>query len=220
MHGVEAKFRMPTGVRSNSSLVFSLEHNVQRVFNEMVLRNVFTWTSMINGYVANGDLASARMLFDLAPERDVVLWNRMITGVVCSQWVFHGVISAFKDVKRRSDVKPNDATLVNVYVACTRLGALDLVDVFRSMDKRDLISWNTIINGLAVCMVVGNIQNIDCKAGSSETYSARPKKPYKLCHVANICGDARRWKDVAGDESGYGDTGSRKVPGCSLIEGR
>ncbi|KAL0380766.1 UNVERIFIED_CONTAM: putative pentatricopeptide repeat-containing protein [Sesamum angustifolium] len=51
-----------------------------RVFKEMVLRNVVSWTAMINGYVANADLVSARRLFDLAPERDVVLWNRMVTA--------------------------------------------------------------------------------------------------------------------------------------------
>lgn len=36
--------------------------------------------------------------------------------------------------------------------------------------------------------------------------------------LANICGDARKWKDVAELKVAMRDTGSRKVPGCSLIE--
>lgn len=218
-----------------------------RVFSEMVLRNVVTWTSMINGCVSNGDLIFARKLFDLAPERDVVLWNTMLLAYIdhgdmvearklfdvmpdkdliswntllngyanngdvegCEElfeempqrnifsWNgliggyahngrFVEVLSAFKRMLHGSDVQPTDATLVNVLSACARLGALDLgkwvhvyaesnaykdnlyvcnglidlyakcgmiesaINVFRNMVKKDLISWNTIINGLAV----------------------------------------------------------------------
>ncbi|KAI3467082.1 hypothetical protein Pfo_023745 [Paulownia fortunei] len=232
------------GFKSNTYVGTNL---IELVFTEMVLRNVVSWTAMINGYVANGDLVSARRLFDLAPERDVVLWNRMVTAhaesgdmveakrlfdvmpgkdlMSCNTLLngyanngdvegcerlfeampernifswngliggyarngrFIEVLGAFRRMLRETDVQPNDATLVNVLAACARLGALDFgkwvhiyaesngykgnvyvcnglidmyakcglvecaIDVFKSMDKKDLISWNTIINALAV----------------------------------------------------------------------
>lgn len=218
-----------------------------RAFTEMVDRNVVSWTAMINAYVVNGDLVSARKLFDLAPERDVVLWNRMVNvhielgdmveakklfdmmprkdlmsyntmltgyakngdvesceilfesmqeknifswngliGAYANSRRFLQVLDAFNRMVKEINVQPNDVTLVHVLAACARLGDLDFgkrvhkyaqdngyegnvhvcnvlidvyakcglvesaVDVFEGMEKKDLISWNTIINALAV----------------------------------------------------------------------
>ncbi|CAA2992547.1 pentatricopeptide repeat-containing At3g29230-like [Olea europaea subsp. europaea] len=141
------------------------------------------------GYVANSDLVLARRLFDLAPERDVALWIRMVSAYIeCGDMI---------EAKRIFDVMPAKDlmswnTLLHGYAnngdtkGCERLGALDLgkwvhayvesvgykqnvyvcnglidmyakcgvvenaVYVFRNMDNKDLISWNMIINGLAV----------------------------------------------------------------------
>ncbi|KAI5677606.1 hypothetical protein M9H77_08556 [Catharanthus roseus] len=219
----------------------------EKVFSEMVLRNVVAWTSMIKGFVSNGDLISARRLFDLAAERDAVLCTTMVLGYIgCGKMIdarklfdvmpdkdliswntllngyanngdvegcekvfqempernifswnallggyahngrFMEVLIAFERMLNESHVQPNDATLVNVLSACARLGALELgkwvhvyaesrgykdnifvcnglidmyakcgmieraTDVFRNMGIKDLIAWNTIINGLAV----------------------------------------------------------------------
>ncbi|KAI3730585.1 hypothetical protein L1987_61756 [Smallanthus sonchifolius] len=218
-----------------------------KVFSEITLRNVVTWTSMISGYISRGDIKSARQLFDLAPERDIVVWNIMVSGYIqcgdmggarklfdvmpnqdlmswntllngyankgdmegCKKlfnempeknffsWnglingyahnnQFIEVLDAFKMMLNESNVQPNDATLVSVVSACSKLGALELgkwvhlyavnngykenayvgnslidmyakcgvitsaVDVFMGMNNKDLISWNTVINGLAM----------------------------------------------------------------------
>ncbi|GFP85354.1 pentatricopeptide repeat-containing protein at1g08070, partial [Phtheirospermum japonicum] len=247
---VKNGFKSNTYVGTNLIELYSCVGQVgpaHRVFTEMVIRNVVSWTAMINGYVSKGDLFSARRLFDLAPERDIVLWNRIIVGysesgdmvearrlfdsmpgkdlmsfntllngyasngdvASCEQlfesmreknifsWNglingyarnarFIEVVNAFKRINNNNNVKPNDATLVNVLTACAKLGALDFgkwvhvyaesngykeniyvcnglidmyakcgsvecaIDVFKKMGKKDLISWNTIINALAM----------------------------------------------------------------------
>ncbi|KAK1416139.1 hypothetical protein QVD17_31927 [Tagetes erecta] len=218
-----------------------------KVFSEIKLRNVVTWTSMICAYISCGDINCARQLFDLTPERDIVMWNIMVTGYIqcgdmgearklfdvmpnqdlmswntllngyanngdmegCKKlfdempeknffsWnglingyahnnQFIEVIDTFKMMLNESNVQPNDATFVSVLSACSKLGALELgkwvhlyavnngykdnkyvgnslidmyakcgvitsaVDVFMGMSKKDLISWNTVINGLAM----------------------------------------------------------------------
>lgn len=218
-----------------------------RVFNELTVRNVVSWTSMITGFVSGGDLVAARRLFNLAPDKDAILWNIMMSGYIecgdmtnakmlfdliphkdiiswntllngygknkdveaCEKlfqemphrnifsWnaliggyatseCFSEVIGAFKRMLNEADVQPDDATLVNVLSACARLGALDMgkwlhkyaknngyednifvcnaliemygkcgavesaMGVFRKMGKKDLITWNSMINVLAL----------------------------------------------------------------------
>jgi pentatricopeptide repeat protein len=44
----------------------------------MGVRDVFSWTSMVNGYAKSGELELARMSFNEMPERNVVSWSAMI----------------------------------------------------------------------------------------------------------------------------------------------
>jgi len=46
----------------------------------MGVRDVFSWTSMVNGYAKSGELELARMSFNEMPERNVVSWSAMIAG--------------------------------------------------------------------------------------------------------------------------------------------
>ncbi|KAK8919247.1 Pentatricopeptide repeat-containing protein [Platanthera zijinensis] len=52
----------------------------RKVFDEMPVRNLVTYNSMIGGYCLNGDLVSASALFSLAPGRTPVTWAVMIEG--------------------------------------------------------------------------------------------------------------------------------------------
>jgi pentatricopeptide repeat protein len=50
------------------------------IFDTMGVRDVFSWTSMVNGYAKSGELELARMSFNEMPERNVVSWSAMIAG--------------------------------------------------------------------------------------------------------------------------------------------
>lgn len=96
----------------------------RELFDKMESRDVFSWTSMVNGYAKCGDLESARKFFDQTPEKNVVTWNALIAG--CSQNnkpteainLFHEMIEA--------GMIPVEHTLVSVLSACGQLSCLNL----------------------------------------------------------------------------------------------
>ena len=99
---------------------------------------------MISGYILCHDMVSAQRLFDLAPERDVVLWNTMVSGYI----ELGDMVAARKlfNEKPNRDVMSWN-TVLNGYAnngdveACERL--------FEEMPKRNIFSWNGLIGGYA-----------------------------------------------------------------------
>ena len=264
VHCVVAK----RGFKSNTFVGCALIHmyslrggvfvaDAYKVFAEMRDKNVFAWTAVVAAHVACHDMVSARRLFDLAPQCDVVLWNVIVSGYIelgdmvaarelfdrmpdCDVMSWNTVLSGyanngevelfvkvfeemparnvyswngliggyvrnglFKEAlecfkrmlvlvegegKEGSDgvVVPNDYTVVAVLSACSRLGDLEIgkwvhvyadsigykgnlfvgnalidmyakcgviekaLDVFDGLDVKDIITWNTIINSLAM----------------------------------------------------------------------
>ncbi|XAR72305.1 hypothetical protein NMG60_11018897 [Bertholletia excelsa] len=323
----------------------------RNLFNEMPNHDLMSWNTLLNGYANNADVEGCKQVFEEMPERNIFSWNGLIGGYA-RKYNWFEVLSTFKMMLSESDVCPNDATLVTVLTACSRLGALDLgkwvhvyadnigykenifvrnalvdmyakcgsidsaIDVFRSMNVKDLISWNTIINGLAVhgrgadalslfsqmkktaekpdgvtfigilcacshmgfvedgflyfrsmideysilpkiehygCMVdllaraglleqaVDFVEKMPMEAdhviwtallGACRKYKnikmaelalqrlieLEPKNPANYVMLSNIYGDAQKWEDLARLKVAVRDTGSMKLPGCSLIE--
>ncbi|XP_072955364.1 pentatricopeptide repeat-containing protein At2g20540 [Typha angustifolia] len=155
------------------------------LFDRMPNRDVMSWNTILRSYAESGDLEACLRIFDEMPERNVFSWNGLIGGFSRHGRNFE-ILDAFKWMLQSSNVKPNDATLVSVLSACSKLGALnwgrwihvyalyngfkgniyvgnglidmyakcgciaDAVSVFHSMEAKDLITWNSIIGGLAM----------------------------------------------------------------------
>ncbi|KAK7336691.1 hypothetical protein VNO77_17237 [Canavalia gladiata] len=96
----------------------------RELFDRMETRDVFSWTSMVNGYAKCGDLESARSFFDQTPQKNVVCWSAMIAGYSQNNQpkeslkLFHEMIGA--------GVVPVEHTLVSVLSACGQLSCLNL----------------------------------------------------------------------------------------------
>ncbi|XP_062105273.1 pentatricopeptide repeat-containing protein At3g26630, chloroplastic [Humulus lupulus] len=95
-----------------------------RVFENMPVRNVVSWTTMVSGLVDSGDLAAARAVFEQMPTKNVVSWTAMIDGYAKNQQPEQ----AFQLFRRMQseNVMPNEFTLVSLLKACTELGSLNL----------------------------------------------------------------------------------------------
>ncbi|MCL7023234.1 hypothetical protein MKW94_007485 [Papaver nudicaule] len=95
----------------------------RRVFDEMPVKNVITWTSIVSGYVNSGQIDEARELFERSPVRDVVLWTAMINGYVQFNRIDEA-LSLFNEMQTRR-LKPDGFTVVSLLTGCAQLGALE-----------------------------------------------------------------------------------------------
>ncbi|KAL8217833.1 hypothetical protein R6Q57_021206 [Mikania cordata] len=57
------------------------------VLDNQMRINSYIGSALIGMYAKCGDLVSARRIFDKMTEKDLVTWNAMITGQICSKWI-------------------------------------------------------------------------------------------------------------------------------------
>lgn len=142
--------------------------------------------ALLDFYVRCGSLRSAENLFDEMPKRDVVSWTTMIGGYA-QGGLCEKAVRIFQNMVHVGEVKPNEATLINVLSACSSMSALHLgqwvhsyinsrpdvivdgsvgnalinmyvkcgsmemaIMIFKTLEHKDIISWSTIISGLAM----------------------------------------------------------------------
>ncbi|KAK7360647.1 hypothetical protein VNO77_02655 [Canavalia gladiata] len=126
----------------------------EKLFEEMPVRNVYSWNGLIGGYVRNGLFKDALESFKrMLVEAEAVPNNFTLLAVLpaCSRlgdldmgkWVHVYAES----VGYKGNLFVGNA-LIDMYAKC---GVIDnAVDVFNCLDVKDIITWNTIINGLAM----------------------------------------------------------------------
>lgn len=101
--------------------------SARAVFDEMVVRDVVSWNSMITGCLRVGELDDSLHLFEVMEKKNIISWNSVITGLV--QGGRSGdAIAIFNEMLVASDgngVAPDGITLASVITACGLLGALE-----------------------------------------------------------------------------------------------
>lgn len=165
--------------------------DAQKVFDEIPLKNVVSWTSIITGYIQNGSSAEAISLFkdylireSESEERDeeVCLDSVAVVSVlsacsrVCSKSVTGGV-HGFVIKRGFEDDLAVGNTLLDAYAKCGLVG--DSRKVFDGMVLRDEVSWNSIIavysqNGLSAeaLKMFGDMAVDECVRYNAVTLSA------------------------------------------------
>ncbi|OMO95650.1 hypothetical protein CCACVL1_05326 [Corchorus capsularis] len=123
------------------------------MFDEMPQRNVISWTALINGFAKRGfheealDWFREMMIFGVKPDYVTIIAvvtacaNLGALGV--GLWIHRFVMKqSFRD-----NVRVNNS-LIDMYSRC---GCIEFArEVFGKMQKRTLVSWNSIIVGFAV----------------------------------------------------------------------
>ncbi|WOG83997.1 hypothetical protein DCAR_0103176 [Daucus carota subsp. sativus] len=96
--------------------------------------NSYVGSALINMYGKCGDLVSARSIFDRMKQKDVVIWNAMITGQVSfsknirsnnRNFMAESLISLFKSMIE-AGVSTDRITLIGLLSACATIGLLDV----------------------------------------------------------------------------------------------
>ncbi|BAT81192.1 hypothetical protein VIGAN_03086600 [Vigna angularis var. angularis] len=88
-----------------------------QVFENMVERDVVSWSAMVDGLCRDGRVAASRELFDRMPERNVVSWSAMIDGYMGKSFFQEG-FSLFTDMRREGLVDVNSTTVTIMFKAC------------------------------------------------------------------------------------------------------
>ncbi|KAK9160347.1 hypothetical protein Syun_006688 [Stephania yunnanensis] len=129
------------------------------LFDEMPVRNIASWNSMLAGYARLGDVVSASALFDEMPERDSITWTSMITCYSQNKQ-FREAIEVFEDM-RIAGVSCDAVTMASVISACAHIGALEIgrdmhVYAMRNGFKLDVFIGSALVDMYAKC---GSIEN-------------------------------------------------------------
>ncbi|XP_057853461.2 pentatricopeptide repeat-containing protein At2g13600 [Cryptomeria japonica] len=127
-----------------------------RVFQNMHLRDVFSWTSIITGYANCGFMDDARQLFDKMPEPNDVSWNAIIAGYARNGYC-SGALEQYGQMQQ-AGIKPTRFTFATVVSVCTRLAA---VEVGKQLHA------HIVMNGLGLNSFVGSaLVDMYAKCGS------------------------------------------------------
>ncbi|KAG8386908.1 hypothetical protein BUALT_Bualt03G0197700 [Buddleja alternifolia] len=111
-------------------------HSARQLFDEIPVRNVVVWNSMISLYTHSKDMQSALKLFhemDFAPNAST--FNTMITGFVEMENGFYNVISFYRKLQEMS-IEPNLITVLGLLRACVGIAALHLIKEIHGYSMR------------------------------------------------------------------------------------
>ncbi|CAA6668785.1 unnamed protein product [Spirodela intermedia] len=128
----------------------------RKLFDEMPQRNGISWTAMISGHVHCGEEREALSLFSAMQSSGVPPMAATLVSVLsaCAQL---GALEQGRWVHRHLRVSGGGAATINVFLGTAlidmyaKCGEVDAaVAVFEAMPERNLLSWTTLIGGLAV----------------------------------------------------------------------
>ncbi|KAL3628969.1 hypothetical protein CASFOL_028015 [Castilleja foliolosa] len=116
--------------------------------------SLFIHNHLVNAYVKCGDVWSGLHVFDEMPEKNVVSWTVLIAGFVQKGFPTEA-ISIFSDM-HRSNVRPNEFTLVSLLHACSSSEKLDLtcaLQVYALIIRLGFMSNVYLVNAFLTALI-------------------------------------------------------------------
>lgn len=133
--------------------------DAQKVFDEMPMKNVYSWNTILSMYAKQGMVETAHRVFLEMPERDSVSWTTLILGYnrICQ---FGKAIQLFSDMIA-DRVSPTQYTVTNVLASCAAHEALSVGRKVHSL---------AVKVGFSGCVPVANsLLNMYVKSGDTAT---------------------------------------------------
>ncbi|GFQ02662.1 pentatricopeptide repeat-containing protein at4g19191 mitochondrial [Phtheirospermum japonicum] len=128
-------------------------NSARYIFDCMTERSCVTWTVMIGGYSEKGDLDEALSLFrnmefygenpDLVTVIHLISACGKVGALEIGKWIDDYTIS--NGLKKNLMVRN---AFMDMYAKCGSMG--DALDLFHTMSEKDVVSWTTLISGLAL----------------------------------------------------------------------
>ncbi|KAH6819718.1 hypothetical protein C2S51_003321 [Perilla frutescens var. frutescens] len=166
-------FTYPSLLKACTSLGLSLHQqiNVNGLASDAYISSSILHTSIL--YAKFKNIGYARNVFDMMPQRNIVPWTTIIwcyshAGDMRNAFVLY-------DTMQYEDIPPSPVTVLNVQKGFLRAAMLmfcmpalskgviccgrieDVRKVFALLDKKDIVSWNSLITALSM---VGNLAEV------------------------------------------------------------
>ncbi|XP_040993561.1 pentatricopeptide repeat-containing protein At2g21090-like [Juglans microcarpa x Juglans regia] len=130
----------------------------RRVFDDMSVRDVPAWTTLVSGYAKWGDMQSASEMFDRMPEKNPVSWTALISGYA-RNGLGYEALELFTKMNVLQ-VKPDQFTFSSCLCACASIASLKHGKQMHACLIRTNFRPNTI--------VVSSLIDMYSKCGSLE----------------------------------------------------
>lgn len=136
--------------------------------------NLSLVTSLVGMYAKCGRVDTARRLFDEMPRRDVVAWTAMISGY--SQANRHREALELFHEMQKTNIVPNEVTMVSILSSCAVLGALETGKwvhsyVMKKRMKLTVTLGTSLMDLYLKCGSVGNAIEVFRKMPSKNVFS-------------------------------------------------
>ncbi|XP_058722708.1 pentatricopeptide repeat-containing protein At5g15340, mitochondrial [Vicia villosa] len=115
------KFDKVCNALMNVYVKFGLLGEARKVFEEIEVPSVVSWSCFLEGLVKWESVESGRAVFDEMPERNVVAWTVMIAGYVGNGYTKEA-LSLMKEMVFGCEFGLNCVTLCSVLSACSQSG--------------------------------------------------------------------------------------------------
>lgn len=201
------KYSMENGMVSNVFVATSLMDmyvkfgNMDRArhaFDEMPDKDIVSWSSMIQGYAANGLPKEALELFYRMKEEGMEPDCYVMVGVLssCARLGALEVGEWASSLMDRNEFLSNPilgTALIDMYSKCGKV--IPAWDVFLAIEEKDLVVWNAMILGLAM---TGHVKSTFSCFGKLEKSGLRPDENTFIgllcnCTHAGLVDDGRRY---------------------------
>ncbi|XP_007043043.2 PREDICTED: pentatricopeptide repeat-containing protein At2g17210 [Theobroma cacao] len=125
-----------------------------QVYREMSQKNIVSWNSIISGFVLNEKYSEALLLFNLMGKEGVEVDEVTLVNFlqICKHFVYPSQCKSVHCIIIRQKYESNESvinSLIDAYAKC------NLVDhawkLFDGLKERDVVSWSTMVAGLAHC---------------------------------------------------------------------
>lgn len=189
-----------------------------QVFNEMVARNVISWTSIITGFAKHGFAMRALEMFQMM-NRIGEKPNEVTYSAVLSACSHVGMVSEgrkyFNSMQKQHNITPKMEHYACMIDLLGRSGFLsEAMDFINSMPfKADNLVWRTL---LAACRVHGNSQIGEHAANMILEQDPDDRAAHIL--LSNLYASVGRWEDVVKIRKNMKERKLVKEAGCSWIE--
>ncbi|XP_037462430.1 pentatricopeptide repeat-containing protein At5g44230-like [Triticum dicoccoides] len=122
----------------------------RKVFDEMVVKDVISWTSIVVAYSKSGDMGSAEEMFAQCPVKDMVAWTAMLTGYAQNSMP----AKALEVFDRMATIGMgiDEVSLTGAISACAQLGAVRRAAWVQEIAERNGFGQNVVVGSGLVDM--------------------------------------------------------------------